>query len=403
MEYVQNMDEIRDIFDEYYKEKDNYFISIDRMKNDLGNMIDKIVLYGAGSAGIAFLHYLRDIDIYPLYFSDGNPNRWGEICEGVEVIDYHEIVSRLGENALVIVTINTDGVKYCKSFAESLREGGHGRVYDNLYESGCKNVIDYTRFRRCIDMFRGDKYNLPSCSDVYEMEKNENKICEAYRLMADPKSREVFEKIIRFRLIDDSVNIPSQPQDKQYFEYEFFRQRNDEIFVDCGAYNGISLKAFLDENNNNIRRYYGIEPDQDNYSKLEEYVSSLSGRICGELIILNKCVYDCETDLKLYSLAGPGSFLADIGTDWVSGIRIDRLTGDEGATFIKMNIEGSEIRAIKGAEKTIRNHKPRLAIAGYHKTRDIWEIPLLIQRFNSEYKIHLRSYMNNISFVFYAG
>ena len=67
-----------------------------------------------------------------------------------------------------------------------------------------------------------------------------------------------------------------------------------------------------------------------------------------------------------------------------------------------MNIEGSELQALKGSEKTITNYKPRLAIAGYHKTWDLWKVPLLIYRFNSGYKFYLRSYMNHLSFVYYG-
>ena len=61
---------IQSIFEEYYQKKSQIEITIDQMKNDLNGMIDKIVLYGAGSAGIAFLHYLWDAEIYTVCFAD---------------------------------------------------------------------------------------------------------------------------------------------------------------------------------------------------------------------------------------------------------------------------------------------------------------------------------------------
>ena len=72
-------------------------------------------------------------------------------------------------------------------------------------------------------------------------------------------------------------------------------------------------------------------------------------------------------------------------------------------TFIKMDIEGSEYQAILGAEKMITSHKPKLAISVYHKPEDIWQLPLLIYRFNHEYKFYLRHYsFGNNETVLYA-
>lgn len=394
---------IEDIFEEYYQKKDGTEISIEQMKLDMGDLSERIVLYGAGSSGIAFLYCLRGVGIEPKFFADGNPNKWGSLCEGIEIIDYKDIVPRLGKNALVIVTINTDGVRYCKSFDEALRAGGHGGVHNNLREAGCKNVIDYTYFRRCRDLFAGDRYNLPSCSDVRCMERNKDKICDAYKLLSDEKSREIYEKLVRFRLLDDTIKIPTTSQDKQYFEYDYFPKREDEIFVDCGAYNGISLRAFLKENNGRIKKYYGLEPDAANYEKLKEYIAKLPADIRDKTKIYGKCAYDDTGYLNLYALSGPGSFIADIGTQSTEGIMIDDMVDSEGATFIKMNIEGSELAALRGAKTVISDFKPRLAIAGYHKTWDLWEVPFLIHEYNKEYSLHLRSYMNNISFVYYAA
>lgn len=393
---------IRNIFKEYWEQRSQTEISVKQVKDDLGDMAERIVLYGAGSAGIAFLYYLRDVGINPLYFADGNPDKWGKVCEGIPVIDYRNIVKTVGEDALVIVTINTDGKKYCKSFDEALRAGGHTGVHRNLKEAGCKNVIDYTYFRRCRKMFQGDKYNLPSCSDVYLMEQHEDDLCKVYSLLADDKSREVFEKLVRFRMLDDSIQIPTEMQDKQYFEYNFYPKSADEIFVDCGAYNGISLGAFLKENDYKFKKYYGIEPDRDNFVKLEKYIADLPAEVQKKTVIFNKAVYDSAGKIQLYNLNGPGSFISDIGRQETETIMIDDLLDEDGATYIKMNIEGSELQALKGAIKTIKGCQTKLAIAGYHKTWDLWEVPLLIYDMNSDYSFYLRSYMNNLSFVYYA-
>lgn len=393
---------ILDLFDNYNKIKNVTEISIDKMITDILPYKDKIILYGAGSAGIAFMHYLRRIGIEPACFSDGNTQKWGYMCEGLEIIDYHTIVERFGSDALVIVTINTDGKKYCKSFAEELRCAGHVGVHKALHDVGCKNVIDYTYFRRVRKLFCGDIYNLPSCSDIYCMEKHVDEIAEVYEWLTDNISKKVFYDIVKFRLIDDSIKIRTEPQERQYFEYSFFEKRTNEVFIDCGAYNGISLKTFLYENNNQVESYYGIEPDYSNFKQLSTYVEKLEKELQGKIHIINAAAYNHIFGEFLYQLEGPGSFISDNGTKKVQTIMIDNIVNDKDVSFIKMNIEGSELNALLGARKTITKCNPRLAIAGYHKTWDLWKVPQIIKQYNQDYKLSLRSYMNHISFVYYA-
>jgi len=65
-------------------------------------------------------------------------------------------------------------------------------------------------------------------------------------------------------------------------------------------------------------------------------------------------------------------------------------------TYIKMDIEGSELGALEGAQQVIQTAKPKLAIAIYHKATDLWQIPLLIKRFNNDYRLFLRHYTPEI-------
>lgn len=393
---------VKDIFNEFHKVQNQIEMPLEDMKKELDKYSGKVCLYGAGSAGIAFLYYLRRINVEPVCFADMNSKRWGTRCEGVEVIDPKLIANRVGKDALVVVTINTDGKRYCKSFAEELRRSGHSGVHKMLHELGLKNVIDYTFFRRCHELFQGDSYNMPSCSDIYSMERHIDDIQEVYEHLEDDLSRDVFSKILKFRLIDDSIMVPTMVQDRQYFEYGFYPKRNDEVFIDCGAFDGISAKTFLKENKNLFDGYYGFEPDPVNYQALEAYVTSLPNDIGSKMKIYKHAAYDFNGEVQLYQLSGPGSFVADIGKTKITTVKIDDVLQGEKATYIKMNIEGSELPALRGARKTIVNNHPKLAIAGYHKTWDLWEVPLQILKTDSTYKLYLRSYMNHISFVYYA-
>lgn len=396
------MNVIDSIISEFNSERDKIEIPIAQVKEQLSTYGGNILIYGAGSSGIAFLYILKKIGVTPLFFIDSNEKKIGTMCEGVEVISVQSIRQRVEGDFLVIVCINTDGKRFCKSFDDALRIGGHHKVYSILHEAGCENVIDYTYFRRCFSLFSDEQYNSPSCSDVDLMIENKEGLIWTYDNLADEESKEIFEKIVRFRLLDDSIEVPTLPQENQYFEQGIYRMREDATFVDCGAYNGISLRTFLRIQNNKFESYYGFEPDEGNYYKLKDFLVTL-GEISKKANIYNSALWDSKEKVRLYSLEGPGSFVTnDIGNHWVDSTTIDEVIGDKGATFIKMNIEGSEKQALRGAKRTIEKYKPQLAIAGYHKTEDLWIIPKMILEYHHDYKLYLRSYMNHLSFVYYT-
>ncbi len=82
---------------------------------------------------------------------------------------------------------------------------------------------------------------------------------------------------------------------------------------------------------------------------------------------------------------------------------IDNVCWEDKVTFIKLDIEGSELEALRGAEKIIRRDKPRLAISIYHKPQDYFEIPLYIRGLVPEYKLYIRHHkFNKNDTVLYA-
>lgn len=55
-----------------------------------------------------------------------------------------------------------------------------------------------------------------------------------------------------------------------------------------------------------------------------------------------------------------------------------------------MDIEGMEKKALIGASNIISKQHPKLCICVYHKSTDLWELPLFIKRMNPYYRIFLR-------------
>ena len=74
---------------------------------------------------------------------------------------------------------------------------------------------------------------------------------------------------------------------------------------------------------------------------------------------------------------------------------IDNVCWEDKVTFIKLDIEGSEMEALRGAEKIIRRDKPRLAVSIYHEPQDYFEIPFYIRELVPEYKLYIRHHKPN--------
>lgn len=71
---------------------------------------------------------------------------------------------------------------------------------------------------------------------------------------------------------------------------------------------------------------------------------------------------------------------------------IDEIVGNDRVSFIKMDIEGAELKALEGAKETILRNAPKLAICIYHKYEDICEIGNYVLKLNPNYKLYIRHY-----------
>lgn len=99
-----------------------------------------------------------------------------------------------------------------------------------------------------------------------------------------------------------------------------------------------------------------------------------------------------NTILKFDTIGSGSGRISEEGTVSVKVNTLDEILKNQKVDFIKMDIEGAEVEALKGAKKIIREQKPKLAISVYHKPEDIFLISLLIHNMCSEYKLYLRHY-----------
>ncbi|MDR1474425.1 MAG: FkbM family methyltransferase [Endomicrobium sp.] len=171
--------------------------------------------------------------------------------------------------------------------------------------------------------------------------------------------------------------------------------KEHEIFIDGGAFNMDSSIDFINWCNGKYDYIYAFEPDLNSYKNCKNVIQDNDVFDREERIMLyNKGLFDQATQLRFNSdqdnLAG--SFISNDGESIINTVSIDEVLAGKPVTFIKMDIEGSELAALVGAKNTIRKYKPRLAICIYHKPSDIIDIPLYILSLVPEYKLYIRHY-----------
>lgn len=161
----------------------------------------------------------------------------------------------------------------------------------------------------------------------------------------------------------------------------------DGCFVDCGAFDGESAIGFLNFTGKE-HKIYAFEPDHSNYKTLVQNAKSFENFVC-----INKGCYSVDTVLRFRAEADMASHFDENGGVEVDVTTIDHIIGEEKVAFIKMDIEGSELEALKGGRKVIERDMPILAISSYHRQEDfITLIPFICELKNKDYKydIYLR-------------
>lgn len=165
--------------------------------------------------------------------------------------------------------------------------------------------------------------------------------------------------------------------------------RPGEIFIDAGAYSGETCEAFS-RWCSDYSKIYLMEPDVLMFQIASEYVKV---KKINNVICVNKGAYSHETEIAFMNDAALGSSnINENGTDKIWTTSIDGMLNGKEATYIKMDIEGAEMEALRGAEETIQKYMPKLAISIYHKDDDLWKIPCYIKGKYPQYKLFIRHY-----------
>lgn len=298
-----------------------------------------------------------------------------------------DISNLIKKNGIIIISI------FCEQKAVEA-------IKTDLLNWGYKNILFYYDLSLPFDITVADGSKEKGL-EFYR--KNCDDIIRCYDLLADKKSKQIYEKYIDAYLSKDLCIFEKADYQPQYFAKDIPSVKGAARFIDCGAFDGDSVRSLV-ENKGKAESIALFEPNKYSREKLNGFLSNSKTEFAKEIIVFPCGVWKNSEILKFNnSKCKASSSVSEGGKDYIQCTSIDEALIGFLPTFIKMDIEGAEYNALLGAKETITKNKPDLAICLYHKVEDLWSIPLLLNSWNLNYQFNIRAYrMFGYETVLYA-
>ncbi|HYF84374.1 MAG TPA: FkbM family methyltransferase [Clostridia bacterium] len=331
---------------------------------------NKICFYGAGQVGNDTYKSILPLGVKVDFFCDSNPEKWGkEIVDGIKCISLQELY----EMKYSVLCFVTAGIS------------NSNVIYRQLVNAGLTNIV------------RREEYvNLKYTLMAEKLDKTTfwNNLSEAFDFFPDEESHKILYYKVRSLVARTEewkeFSFADLYQGNQFFGDNAGNVRKDEVIIDCGAYRGSSLKRLVEGlGYSDFKKYICYELDANNYNILKKYIDALPQDISSKVEAYNYGV-GSENKKITYDSSETESMVVENGAYEGEIISMDDHQAGKEGTFIKMDIEGSELEALIGAQKIIKENKPVCALSIYHKIEDLWEIPRYLRKLVPEYRFKLK-------------
>ena len=354
------------MFGEYEKTVE----SILALYKDFLNEHHEFYIFGTKVAGQKIFTQFSSAGYKVSGFIDNNKSIQGTKLFDKNIFALDELDDKKEDVVIVIASIN-----YCYE------------IYSQLKREGYKKIVPIY----ILNLWQKDIFPPEAAFDGLIGDYIVNKLHyeKLYNALKDEYSKHILNEIIKFRQTYD-VEIYSKinsPID-QYFD-EMVKLKEDEVFVDGGAFDGDTVKRFLKYSGGKYQKIYFFEPDPQAFLQAKENLKDLQN-----IEFFQKGLSDCGKNLMFDSRGDFGSLFCDCGDLKIECCALDDVVSEEKA-LIKLDIEGFELDCLKGARRLIQRGST-LVICVYHKPSDIWEIFEYISLINPNYDFYLRHYTTNI-------
>lgn len=336
-----------------------------RTKSDILNF-DNIMLWGAGSALKDCTDAVGREKISAVF--DNNEKLWGTEINGWTVLPPTELKKYINNKSAIVIS----ATKFQDEIAEKLLKKG---VSENqLFGNTC---YAYEKFRY-----------IPEIID-----NNYESINDTLNLLGDDYSKDYFVNYLKFCLTRNPLYLKKNPLSTEPYQYNGLSWVKDDrnVILDCGAYNGDTARLFMKKTSGNCE-IYCFEPIMENYNILSSWIEreklhnvhAFNVAVGAEKYI-DSVFSDKNTGTIGSSYRGDESVSNQIQVD-----TLDNLVGHlPDIDYIKFDVEGFEMPALRGASNLIGKHSPIMLVSAYHKVTDMWEIPLIVMGICPKYKLYL--------------
>jgi FkbM family methyltransferase len=334
--------------------------------------IDKgIGLFGAGVSAVPCHDFLTEKNHSVSCFVDNSPEKQKHPCCGLQVIPPSSF-----DGGVLFITNQTYAKAIEKSYAAHFAGAGRNTALITLRAFfTMRNMERFTRLRD--------------------------------NAFFDSESKNVLDTMIYENLTSENRFWHCISNKNQYFCLDELMDGANEVYVDIGAAVGDTIERFIWEKNGYISRIYAFEPSPREYEALKYRMERLTREwmFSENQIIMVKAGIGEKTGKRILqsNKLGTNNFILnswDTVQNNAEGDRIDIYCMDDyfrdvPVTFIKADVEGYEMRCLRGASAVIKRDKPKMALCIYHKPEDIFDFTKYISSIVPEYKFKLRHHSRN--------
>lgn len=327
-----------------------------------------VVLYGMGNGADKIFKVCdeKGITVRDVFASDGFVR--GQVFHGKRVLSWSEVKETYGaENVTVLLSFGTS----------------RPEVLDTIRAVAAEAEL----YAPDVPAFGDALFDLP----FYDRHREE--IAEARALLSDEESRRIFDHVLQFKLTGEISHLFAAESDPDEVMRQLVRPETLTAYADLGAYTGDTVREMLGRSGGSLRDVYAFEPDARNYRKLETYANGEKRAAVHPVPVAAwsesaALTFDGSGNRNASLMENRSASLGETTRNAAGVIAdtVDHVLSGRSVGFIKYDVEGAERQALAGSAETIKRDRPTLLVSVYHRSEDLFALPLFVRERFPEYR-----------------